>query len=190
MRVPRRRRGTGSRQRMLLSLGANIAVLLTVAMLATAGIGVLLWWALGHPSLQGSAWTVANSFDFAKVVLAIVGGIGAVVALVVAYRKQHLGEAAEFREDTKLFAERFTKASDQLGSDKAPVRLAGMYALESLAQGTPEQRQMIVNVLCAYLRMPYLPPAAPSPNGSTRTSDLLLRPKGRGDHRSSLSVSA
>jgi hypothetical protein len=26
------------------------------------------------------------------------------VALVVAYRKQHLGEAAELREDTKLFA--------------------------------------------------------------------------------------
>jgi hypothetical protein len=51
----------------------------------------------------------------------------------------------------------YTKAADQLGSEKAPVRLAGMYALERLAQSTPEQRQTIVNVLCAYLRMPYAP---------------------------------
>ena len=172
----RRRRAGSLPQRMRISLGANIALLLTVAVLATAGIGVLLWWALGHPSLQGGAWTPANSFDFAKVVLAIVGGIGAVVALVVAYRKQHLGEAAEHREDTKLFAERFTKAADQLGSNKAPVRLAGMYALEGLAQGAPEQRQMIVNVLCAYLRMSYLPPAAPSSNGSTSAADTLDSP--------------
>jgi uncharacterized protein YjbI with pentapeptide repeats len=147
-------------RRFRTALGVNIALLLTVAVLATAVIGVLLWLALGRPSLQAGPWTTSDSFDFAKVVLAIVGGIGAVVALVIAYRKQHLGEAAEFREDAKLFAERFTKAADQLGSDKAPVRLAGMYALEDLAQGSPDQRQTIVNVLCAYLRMPYLPPAA------------------------------
>jgi uncharacterized protein YjbI with pentapeptide repeats len=157
MRLLHRRSGEPPRFRT--ALGVNIALLLTVAVFAAAGIGVLLWVALGRPSLPAGPWTTADSFDFAKVVLAIVGGIGAVVALVVAYRKQHLGEAAEFREDAKLFAERFTKAADQLGSDKAPVRLAGMYALEGLAQGAPEQRQMIVNVLCAYLRMPYLPPA-------------------------------
>jgi hypothetical protein len=45
-----------------------------------------------------------------------------------------------------------------LGSEKAPVRLAGLHALERLAQNTPEQRQTIVDVICAYLRMPYTPP--------------------------------
>jgi hypothetical protein len=44
------------------------------------------------------------------------------------------------------------------GSDKAPVRLAGLYALERLAQNNEYQRQTIVNVVCAYLRMPYQPP--------------------------------
>jgi uncharacterized protein YjbI with pentapeptide repeats len=155
------RRASRVTRRIRLSLGTNIALLISVAVLVTAGIGALLWWVLGRPPLQGSGWTPTNSLDFAKVVLAVVGGIGAVVALVVAYRKQHLSEAAEDREDTKLFAERFTKAADQLGSDKAPVRLAGMYALEGLAEGTPQQRQTIVNVLCAYLRMPYFPPESP-----------------------------
>ncbi|MGI5503974.1 pentapeptide repeat-containing protein [Lentzea sp. CA-135723] len=142
-----------------MPLGLNVVVVLAVAVLLAAGAALLIWLALGRPPVwQVSGWTTANSFEFAKIVLALIGGVGAVVALVVAYRKQHLGEAAERREDIKLFAERFTKAADQLGSDKAPVRLAGMYALEDLAQGTPSQRQTIVNVLCAYLRMPYLAP--------------------------------
>ena len=51
-----------------------------------------------------------------------------------------------------------TKAADQLGSDQAPVRLTGLYALERLAHSTVEHRQTIVDVICAYLRMPYTPP--------------------------------
>jgi hypothetical protein len=56
--------------------------------------------------------------------------------------------------------ELYTKAADQLGSDKAPVRLAGLYALERLAQDNPSQRETIVNVICSYLQMPYTPPGA------------------------------
>jgi uncharacterized protein YjbI with pentapeptide repeats len=61
---------------------------------------------------------------------------------------------AEARRITELYL----KASEQLGSDKAPVRLAGLYALERLAQDNKGQRQTVVNVLCAYLRMPYPQP--------------------------------
>lgn len=58
---------------------------------------------------------------------------------------------AEARRITDLY----TKAVEQLGSDKAPVRLGGLYALERLAQDHQDQRQTIVNVICAYLRMPF-----------------------------------
>ena len=47
------------------------------------------------------------------------------------------------------------------GLEKAPVRLGGLYALERLAQGNEGQRQIIINVLCAYLRMPYELPGSP-----------------------------
>lgn len=77
----------------------------------------------------------------------------------VALQSEH--DAAE-RRVTDLY----TKAVEQLGSEKAPVRLGGMYALERLAQNVPGQRQTIVNVLCAYLRMPYLPPALRSSTGN------------------------
>lgn len=66
--------------------------------------------------------------------------------------------AAKSEQDAleRRVTELYTKAVEQLGSEKAPVRLGGMYALERLAQNTVDQRQTIVNVLCAYLRMPYL----------------------------------
>ncbi|MFE0026818.1 pentapeptide repeat-containing protein [Amycolatopsis sp. NPDC059021] len=64
---------------------------------------------------------------------------------------------AEARRITELYL----KASEQLGSDKAPVRLAGLYALERLAQDNEGQRRTVVNVMCAYLRMPYPQPGDP-----------------------------
>ncbi|MFD8500795.1 pentapeptide repeat-containing protein [Amycolatopsis sp. NPDC059657] len=64
--------------------------------------------------------------------------------------------AKDAREDAteRRITDLYIKAADQLGSEKAPVRLAGLRALERLAQGNPEQRQTIVDVICAYLRMP------------------------------------
>jgi uncharacterized protein YjbI with pentapeptide repeats/uncharacterized membrane-anchored protein YhcB (DUF1043 family) len=54
--------------------------------------------------------------------------------------------------------ERFATAAEQLGSDKPPaVRLAGVYAMAGLADDWKENRQTCVDVLCAYLRMPYEP---------------------------------
>lgn len=153
------RRSTGAPPPVRMPLGLNVLLVLSAAGGFAVVFGLLLWLGLGRPSLPTSEqWTVKDSFDFVKIVLAVVGGIGGVVALVVSYRKQRLGEAAEEREDAQLFNETFNQAAEQLGSAEAPVRLAGMYTLERLGQNTPEQQQTIANVLCAYLRMPYTPP--------------------------------
>jgi uncharacterized protein YjbI with pentapeptide repeats len=61
---------------------------------------------------------------------------------------------------TRTLNERFATAADQLGSDKPAVRLAGAYAMAALAddwEKNQESRQTCVDVLCAYLRMPYEP---------------------------------
>jgi uncharacterized protein YjbI with pentapeptide repeats len=59
---------------------------------------------------------------------------------------------------TRTLNERFAAAADQLGSDKsAAIRLAGVYAMAGLADDWEENRQTCVDVLCAYLRMPYEP---------------------------------
>ena len=134
-----------------------------LSFILVAGLGFLLWLAVGRPDLRvlQADWKVSDSFDALKIVLAVVAGIGGVVALTVAYRRQRLGEAAdrreeakEDREDTKLFNERFTKSAELLGSDKAAVRLAGVYAVVGLADDWADGRQTCIDVLCSYLRMP------------------------------------
>jgi len=91
----------------------------------------------------------------------LIVGTGGAVALLLTARRQRYTELTLVHTTSdateRRITELYTKAADQLGSDKAPVRLAGLHALERLAQNTPEQRQTIVDVICAYLRMPYIP---------------------------------
>jgi Pentapeptide repeats (9 copies) len=79
----------------------------------------------------------------------IAGGIGGVVALVVAYRRQKVTEE-------NIFVERFGAAAAQLGTEDPAVRMGGVYAMTGVAdEGNPAQRQQCVDVLCGYLRLPY-----------------------------------
>lgn len=72
--------------------------------------------------------------------------------------QERVAEATDHDAEARRITDLYIKAVEQLGSDKAPVRLGGLYALERLAQDHIEQRQTIVNVICAYLRMPYTLP--------------------------------
>ncbi|MEU7453732.1 pentapeptide repeat-containing protein [Streptosporangium roseum] len=100
-------------------------------------------------------------------------GVGAAITLMLAFRRQRHQElttliTSHYAERTAEHTEHdaierrvtdlYTKAVEQLGSEKAAVRLGGLYALERLAQDNPAHRQTIVNVICAYLRMPYTVP--------------------------------
>lgn len=120
--------------------------------------------------------------DLVRTALSVAAGTGGVVALVLAGRRQwHAEQAQRITEKAQQVTEHdaiqrritdlYTKAADQLGSDKAPVRLAGLYALERLAQDNSGQRQTIVNVICAYLRMPYAPPTGKPPPNDTPDTD-------------------
>jgi len=95
-------------------------------------------------------------------------GVGAGTALLLAFRRQRHQEATskgvEHDANERRVTELYMKAADQLGAEKAPVRLAGLYALERLGKANPEHRQTIVDVICAYLRMPFL---------ITQSEDLL-----------------
>ncbi|MFE2473125.1 pentapeptide repeat-containing protein [Streptomyces mirabilis] len=68
-------------------------------------------------------------------------------------------------------------AAEQLGHDQAAVRLAGVYALTRLADDWTEQRQVCIDVLCAYLRMPYEPdPTAPGhKEGEREVRQTIIR---------------
>ena len=104
------------------------------------------------------AATVADQIELIKTGLAVGAGTGGAVALVLAGRRQWSTErsADDARHDAteRRITDLYSKAADQLGSENAAVRLAGIYSLERLAQDNPALRQTVVNLLCAYLRMP------------------------------------
>lgn len=55
------------------------------------------------------------------------------------------------------YPQRFSEAAVQLGAREPVVRLAGVYAMASLADDWDEGRQKCVDALCAYMRIPAVP---------------------------------
>lgn len=133
-----------------------------LAVLVTSATTVVLWLA---SSAVDSARASAQ-LDAIKTGLSVGVGAGGLFALWLATRRQRSTEIGLTQQertidatiadaDERRVTELYTRAAEQIGHDKAPVRLAGAYALERLAQDNERHRQTIVNVLCSYLRMPF-----------------------------------
>ena len=65
-------------------------------------------------------------------------------------------EAVGSRAAADALAKRYQDAAEQLGHERATVRIAGVHAMARLADDWVEQRQACIDVLCSYLRMPWL----------------------------------
>ncbi|WP_084161575.1 pentapeptide repeat-containing protein [Nocardia sp. BMG51109] len=119
------------------ALGAGLAV-------AIAAYGILR-------AVLPASEAKAAPIDITRVALTIVAGVGGIVALVIAYRRQRDIEQGRF-------VERFGAAAGQLGTADVAVRIAGVYAMATAADDSEgSRRQQCIDVLCGYLRLPYDP---------------------------------
>ena len=142
----------------LWHLGTALAVSFTVAVVGLAGLAWLAWVLLGLAGYRHhGAPALKDTVGVLQLVFATVAGAGALVALIVAYRRQKITEADSVHDRTRVFNERFTAIATQLGDAQPAVRLAGVHAMAGLADDWKQNRQTCVDVLCAYLRLPYDP---------------------------------
>ncbi len=146
------------------------------ALAAITAIAVLLfvlWWGpwlfTRHPSsdlTDADALKARN--DVRTTLVQAVAGLAVAAGAFVTYRtftqnqvdqaRRHDREERTYKlNQSQQVTDTYTKAVEQLGHDEAPVRLGALYSLVSLAQDNPSRRQTVVDVLCAYLRMPYVP---------------------------------
>ncbi|WP_323184466.1 pentapeptide repeat-containing protein [Streptomyces sp. NBC_00892] len=144
----------------LWKVGLALTVSFAAAVLVASSVFYGLYRLLDVQGIGSTAKLDAKTlFDLVKLSFGVVAGAGALVALVVAYRRQRVDEAGAHRESTRLHTERFSQAVDKLGSDSPAVRLGGVHALAGLADDAPTQdlRQTCIDVLCAYLQLPFTP---------------------------------
>ena len=147
-----------------LPLFVSISIWVVIAIVAF--LSAMSW--LGRtPFWQLSLDSKTQAESIVKIALALVGGVGAVAYLVIKYqerqqakrdeeRAEHEEERAqnrEKREEDRLVSAKMHDAVGQLGSDKALMRIEGVYALTDIADTYGgEYRQRVVGLLCGYLR--------------------------------------
>jgi uncharacterized protein YjbI with pentapeptide repeats len=160
--MTRPRSSRTSRRSLAVAIAAASVIGLTVATGFSYVFGAVIYrtrtpWAYAQDP-------TASGVDVLRLAFYATAGLGAVAALVVTYRKQALIEQQADDTDQVTFAERFQRATEQLGSPHAAVRMGGVYAVASLADTYPHdtaeykiRRQQCIDTLCGYLRLPYAP---------------------------------
>lgn len=132
--------------------------LLQACLLSIGGallIAAFAWWLIGFPLNGKWTWKIGagdtTRADAGRIVLTMVAGIGGIIALTIAYRKQRGTEEGRFMASLE-------NAARQMGALEPTVQFAGIYALASLAdESKVARKQKCVDVLCSYLRLPYTP---------------------------------
>jgi hypothetical protein len=140
-------------------------LLLAYLGLAVVAAAVLVVWVLPsvlteHPHIPKSAERHTAIANTRTSLVAMLAAIGAAGGLAYTARTYRLGREGHITD-------RYSKAVEQLGSDKVEVRLGGTYALERLMRDSPPDQPTIMETLAAYVRQ-HAPAAPPS---TTRVRD-------------------
>ena len=132
--------------RLFVAIAIWVVLAIGAFLVATWWLGRVLPW-----QLKLDSETQAESI--VKIALTLVGGVGAVAYLVIKYQEQQQAGRAEKREKDRIVDTKMQDAINQLGSDKASTRIAGVYALADIADTyRGGYRQRVVDILCGYLR--------------------------------------
>jgi hypothetical protein len=116
--------------------------------------------------------------DLRTTALQAIAGLAVLAGAVLGFQQltEDRQQATATRELTLQgqASERFTRAIDQLGSDRVEVRLGGIYGLEQIAQQAPANRLAVTEVLVAYLKRRAPRPAKP-PSDTIVVEELRTR---------------
>ena len=133
-----------------LPLFAAIAIWAVLGIIAFL---LAMWWLGRVPFWQLKLDPEKQAENIVKIALTLVGGVGAVAYLVIKYQERQQAGRAEKREKDRTVDTKVQDAINQLGSDKASTRIAGVYALTDIADRYKGgYRQRVVDILCGYLR--------------------------------------
>lgn len=156
--------GAAARTRAAQSLRRDVrplsALAVTGMIVFTVAAGVVVTLLLYREAgATGAKDPVALRIDAIKTGVTVALGTGGGAVFLIAIRRQWLSERGQaFTESDQLVRRRnelYAGAIGHIDSTSMPVRLGGVESLGLLGLESPEHRDRIIRVLCAYLREPY-----------------------------------
>ncbi|MGF0174441.1 pentapeptide repeat-containing protein [Streptomyces sp. Marseille-Q5077] len=112
--------------------------------------------------------------DVRTTLLQVVGGLVVLFGAYATWRQLRVSQDGLRATQEGYVTDRFSRAVDQLGSDKLDVRIGGLHALWRIAEQSARDREAIISIQAAYLRthLPW-PPAGPeSPAADLPINDI------------------
>jgi hypothetical protein len=144
--------------RLRATLWQTIARRYKVALLVLGGAlvaAVLLVIIIKVPQRQAASWRGQPGVELKDLPklendarTTLIQGLGGLVLLVGLYLTLRNLQLTQYRQIT----EHYTRAVEQLGSDKLEVRLGAIYALERIARDSERDHWPIMEILTAYVR--------------------------------------
>lgn len=124
--------------------------------------------------------------DVRTTLLQVIGGLVLLFGAYVTWGQLRVNQDGLRATQEGYVTDRFSRAVDQLGSDKPDVRIGGLHALWRIAEQSARDREAVISIQAAYLRthLPWPPvgPEAPAPDVpindvaplETRTADAQV----------------
>lgn len=109
-----------------------------------------------------TGWSMQlKSTDFFKTGFTIIGGLGAIILLVLKHGEQKLAEST-------YLDDRLSNAVDKLSNEFPHKQICGVYGLIEIADEHYNHRQQAIDILCCYLRTPKVS------TGSTEAKSAII----------------
>ncbi|MFF4412852.1 pentapeptide repeat-containing protein [Streptosporangium sp. NPDC001559] len=108
----------------------------------------------------------------------LVQAVGGMVLLFGAYatwRQLRVSQDGLRATQEGYITDRFSRAVDQLGSDKLETRIGGLHALWRIAEHSARDREAVISIKAAYLRthLPWPPTEPEAPTADTPINDVV-----------------
>ncbi len=125
-------------------------ILLVVVSLATLSAVTLLvtripQWQTSIASIRDPKDRIAAENDIFRTVIQVLGGAFFLLGVYFTWRNLRLAQEGQITQ-------RFNDAIEHFGSEKAEVRLGGIYALARIARDSPKDHTSVMSVFSSYVR--------------------------------------
>ncbi|MER5432219.1 pentapeptide repeat-containing protein [Streptomyces sp. NPDC002588] len=113
--------------------------------------------------------------DVRTALLQAVGGMVVLFGAYATWRQLRVSQDSLRATQEGYVTDRFSRAVDQLGSDKLETRIGGLHALWRIAEHSARDREAVVSIQAAYLRthLPWPPTAPGAPAADVPINDVV-----------------